>query len=399
MSEHTTNNVLIVGTYCGLNKGDRLMQQVTIDALLQAGINPIISCPFPELDAPLYPKATVTKSHRRNLPKSLLLIILLSVVPAGIRTRIARFSRELGYFLDARFIIDTSGDMLTEDYGPHVALSHLIPLIYCVLLRRPFLILAQSIGPFKRLGFLFDWVLGKATYISAREEITYDYLTARGLDNVVLSADLGFLLSAEECDTTRVDEMRSRGYQSVIGICPSALFFKKFSSAYPRNTLANFCSILNTIAKEEDVAYLIVPHVMTPSQKMDDAIYSREIADLLTAEFSIADSDLSPSRTKYLISKLDGMVSFRMHGAIAALDSFVPTVVVSYSHKTHGLYRKLGLQEWVVDNDENLIANLHQTIERLLHESARKTSHLRKEIPNLRRQSAINIELIDRMNT
>jgi polysaccharide pyruvyl transferase WcaK-like protein len=397
MSDQISNSVLIVGTYCGLNKGDRLMQQVTIDALLRAGMNPIISCPFPQIDEPLYPNATVTKSHRRNLPRSLLTIILLTIAPAGIREKIARSSRELRDFFNARFVIDTSGDMLTEDYGPHVALSHLIPLIYCVLLKRDFLILAQSIGPFKHLGFLFDWVLAKAKYISAREDITYEYLTARGMDNVVLSADLGFLLSTEKCDTTIVDQIQSSGCRSVIGICPSALFFKKFSSSYPNNTLANFCCMLNTIAADNNIAFLIVPHVMTPSQKMDDAIYSREIAELLTAKFEIADTDLSPSQTKYLISKLDGMVSFRMHGAIAALDSFVPTVVVSYSHKTHGLYRKLRLQGWVVENDENLIANLQQMIDRLLHSNAQKISHLREEIPKLREQSAINIELIERM--
>jgi len=390
-------SVLIVGTYSGLNKGDRLMQEVVINELKKNNYTPVLSSPFPEIDENIYPDVKIAKSRRRNLPLSCLRCLLLFLLPKIFQERYARNNSELMDYINADFVVDTSGDMLTEDYGPHIAISHLIPLIYCVLLQKKFIVLAQSIGPFKYVGFLFDWVLSKAEKVSTRDEITYKYLNKRGYSNLIKVADLGFLLQPRLFEYEQLSIFANREKKKIIGICPSALFFEKFSKEVSQINPKNFCLMLDSVAKENNLSYLFLPHVMTPSKKMDDSIFSRTLVDMLVAECEIADANLSPAEIKFLIGKLDGMVSFRMHGSIAALDSIIPTITVSYSHKAIGLHQNLGLDDWVVACNAGLNQNLCNKMVELIKNSSEIRDCLKNVLPEIRKKAQLNLRLIREM--
>ncbi len=397
MNKENASSVLLVGTYCGLNKGDRLMQEVTINMVIKNKLIPLVASPFPKIDKLLYPEVEVVKCRRRNLPVSFAQCFIMWLMPAALREKYASTNSELREYVCAKYIIDTSGDMLTEDYGVHVAFSHLVPLFYCILLKKKFLILAQSIGPFKIIGFIFDKVLSNAKIITTRDNITFEYLSKRGLTNLVNVADLGFLLPPKKFVSQDLNLFRENSKKTVIGICPSALFYEKFAKTVPQIKIENFCLVLDRIAREYDVGYIILPHVMTPNGKMDDSIFSDQLMANLNAECIVAESGLSPSEIKYVIATLDGMVSFRMHGSIAALDSFVPTISISYSHKTYGLHEKLDLTDWVVECDSDMNRNLSIKMARLIKESSKIREHIKHVIPKIREQSAKNVELIKSM--
>ena len=390
-------NVLIVGTYSGLNKGDRLMQCIIINALNEINMIPILSTPFPEIDNKIYKNVQIVKCCRRNLITSIIQIIILGILPFALRAKFALNNRELRDYVDAKFIIDSSGDMHTEDYGIHVAVSHLVPLCYCFLLRKKFIVLAQSIGPFKHLKLLYKKILSEAYKITARDKITFDYLKGLGLDNVLEVADLGFQLKPTPIEHSYLSQLKKNKHKLIIGICPSALFFNKFAKSNPNVNFENFCQTLESIAKEHNISYLILPHVLTPSGKVDDAQFSQKLCENLHAESLMVDAELSPSEIKYIISDLDAVVSFRMHGAIAALDCFVPTIAISYSHKTTGLFEKIGLGQWVISNDSDMLINLKNNMNLLLSTSAEIVDHLKNVIPDVRRESEKNILLIKRM--
>lgn len=389
--------VLIVGTYSGLNKGDRLMQKVVIDELQKIGMEPILSSPFPEIDRKIYLNTSIVKCKRRNLPISVMQCLLMFLMPERLRQVLASKNKELNDYLEAEYIVDTSGDMLTEDYGIHIAFSHAIPLIYCSLLKKKFFIIAQSIGPFRKLKRLFLKLLKNADLITARDSITYEYLIAQGLNNVIQTADLGFLLEPKKYNLNNIEVLQKRQNQYVLGICPSALFFNKFSKNFPNYDWINFCLMLDKVAKEKNVGYLLIPHVNTPNGKFDDDNFSMKMMEQLEANCSVIDSGLDPAHVKYIFSKLDGVVSFRMHGAIAALDSFVPTIAVAYSHKTFGLYESLGISDWAVSNDQNIIKNLEDLIYKLLDKSAEFRAQLIKAIPIIRERANKNLEILARM--
>ena len=396
MREYNTK-VLIVGTYCSLNKGDRLMQEVTAALVAESGATPIIASPFPAIDRSVYVDVCVKKSRRRNLPLSVLQIITLLTLPKTFRNKFARNNDELKEYVSAKYIIDVSGDMLTEDYGPHVAISHLIPLIYCVLLDKPFVVLAQSIGPFKRLKYLFKYILQRAFVISTRDQISFDYLKNEGVGNLRNVADLGFLLRNEKTNLDFLTELTSDGKNIVVGICPSALFFEKFKRSNPNINIDTFCSMLDDIARKNNFVYLIIPHVLTPSKKMDDEIFSKVMQEKLNTKSEIVDPRLKPACTKYIASKISVLASFRMHGAIAGIDNNIPTMLVSYSHKAEGLFEKIGMTKYVIKNDDDLIDRFRLCLESLVSEAPILSQHLEKVVPKLRRQAEINKDIIFEM--
>ena len=73
---------------------------------------------------------------------------------------------DMAAVLDSDLVVDLSGDMLTEDSGPHVAYSHFIPLLRAVVLGRPFFICVQSIGPFRLTRPLARFLLNRAAAIT-----------------------------------------------------------------------------------------------------------------------------------------------------------------------------------------------------------------------------------------
>lgn len=394
MSSSENKEVLIVGTYSGLNKGDRLMQQVTIDIIKDLGATPILASPFPEIDKDIYTDIKVIRARRRNLPLSLVQCLLLYISPKKAKLFYASHNKELSHFLCAQLIIDTSGDMLTEDYGPHIALSHLFPLIYSVLLNKKLLILGQSIGPFNIFKKIFIHIFRYAEYVNVRDEITYRYLEPYNISGLKQVADLGFLLNEKVTDDNSITDTIHFGGRTVIGICPSALFFNKFTANKSTVSLQHFCTMLNTAAQRHNLAFVIIPHVSTPNGLNDDAKLAIDIKHLITHPCLVADNQLEPAELKFLIARFSAMITFRMHGAIAALDTYTPTIAISYSHKTNGLFKMLQLDNWVVDNNSALIDTISEKLTSLLTERENIRRHLERVIPDIRKQAEINIHTI-----
>lgn len=332
---------LLVGTYCGLNKGDRLMQEVAGYILQQRfKMQVTLLTPFPKIDEQLYSSIKIRKSLRRNLIYSFLRSILLYLFPVAATSWMTKFDQELKEYDEADLVVDLSGDMLTEDYGIHVAISHSFPLLTSILTKKDFVVVGQSIGKFVLLKSYYKWILSKAIFITARDPITYDYLRGLGLSNVHETSDLGFLLQKESYPFKKDDGKK------YIGVVPSALIANKF--AKDGQSINRLIDILNEASMHHSVKYVLIPHVNSPKAKYSDESVCAQIAQGLTTESMILDSDLSPGKVKYVISLMDGMLSYRMHAAIAALDSEVPCLVVSYSHKTVGLYQKFGISDWLV---------------------------------------------------
>jgi colanic acid/amylovoran biosynthesis protein len=317
------------------------------------------------------------------------------ILPQSLRTLFAQRDKELKDYVNATFIVDTSGDMLTEDYGPHVAFSHIIPLLYCVLLEKSFLIMAQSIGPFRSMKSIFTKILSKAEVITARDKITYDYLINIGLRNVVEVADLSFLLPAQQTDLAAIESLKKNGTELLIGICPSGLIFKKFKHVSERDCKRMFFECLDSFATKHNIIYVLIPHVLTPSRVMDDAKLCNEMIDNLKTRCLIMGTDFEPAQIKYLVSSLDMMVSFRMHGAIAGLDVGVPTIAVSYSHKTEGLYQNLGLEKWVVANSNDLANSLHDKMTALISERQHVILQLNTALPTIRTKAKQNVKYLE----
>jgi colanic acid/amylovoran biosynthesis protein len=400
--------IVQVGTYSSENKGDAAMELSTAQELSErlANAEITIQSPFPDIDTPAYQEYRVTKTTRRRLIYN---SVLVSRAAAWSLAR--RYGKNLDFLVDhpeiqdmlaADVVIDLSGDMLTEDYGVHVAYSHYLPLLLALALHRPLVICAQSVGPFKWTRPLIRRILDRAKLITVRDQISLDHLQELGIQNPRLfhTADMAFLL--RPAPEARVEEIyRLEGIPSdktLLGVSVSGLIRSRYkqwnSAAHAAPFESVMANIVDRAAKAIGASVVFVPHVTGPASAKDDRIVSRAVADKMESQVTVLGGNYTPNELKGVIRRTNLFFGARMHANIAALSSAVPTVPISYSHKTQGITRALGQEQRVIPiaqlNVEDAAKRLLDVWEQREHISA----ELRDKVAAIRTQSQRNVDLI-----
>lgn len=401
--------ILQIGTYSSHNKGDAAMELSAATEFLERidGARVTIQTPFPELDETAYPGVRVSRTTRRRLLYNSLL-----VSRAALWTLCRRLGKpfdalienpEIREFLAADVVVDLSGDMLTEDYGVHVAYSHYLPLMMALALERPLAVCAQSIGPFKWTRPIARRIFERAKLITVRDRISFDYLKELGVQNANLhqTADMAFLL--RPAAPARIDEILQtervpREPRALIGVSVSDLIAQRYRAW---NTLSRgipfeqlMADILDAVAADLGARVLFVSHVTGPAKSKDDRVVSRAVVKRLRAPAFVLQGDYAPDELKGVIARTQLFFGARMHANIAALSSGVPTVAISYSHKTEGIAQALGQEERVLP-----IRSLDAPTARALllgtwQRRAEITASLEERLVAVRREAARNVELL-----
>jgi polysaccharide pyruvyl transferase WcaK-like protein len=329
-----------------------------------------IHTPNPEDDRSLYKDLEIVACSRRRP-----LAALRAVMRAGLWRAtggLAPLSPELRSYRAARMVIDLSGDGLTETFGWRCPLSHTVPLLLARLLRTPFCLMAQTIGPFSRFRPWYRWIVGRATFITARDEETFRYLSGWGLSRAVeQTADLAFLLAPAPRDEARRYLQSLAAYnpaQLLLGITPSNLHNVRAAEKGASDPFSGYLSAVagacRSLAVETGAQVLILPHVFGPGQNYDDRRAAAALAASLrpAIEPIVITEPRTPPELKALLGCCDAFVGMRMHSVIAAVSQSVPTIALAYSPKLLALMRRLGMEPFTLDginlSADSLLARL-----------------------------------------
>ena len=370
--------VLQTGTYSSWNKGDAAMQASTAIAIRQRwpGADVVIGTPFPGQDEPFYAgiARTVPCARRRFILASCQIarasLWRLAHDLAGRAPNWLIADAELRATFDADLVVDLSGDMLTDDYGPHVAWSHYIPIINAMLLGRPVFICAQSIGPFRWTGWIARQILRRAAAVTVRDAISQRYLESLGFGHppVELTADMAFLLEPQSID--RVDEILamekiSLGTGPVLGVSVSRIIEARYAEVKTNDQdgfVQMLATVLDDFARDHRAKVLFVSHVTGPTAEKDDRGLSAAVAAAMRTPADVIYGDYRPEELKGVISRCSLFVGARMHANIAALSSGVPVVALSYSHKTAGIMAQFGQSAFVIEGRQLSRPSLQQKL-------------------------------------
>lgn len=324
-----------------------------------------ISSPFPEHDRSFYDSSIeIVPCHRRRLIFAGFQLVRASTwrilkAVTGYSANWLIPDVELQATQEADVVVDLSGDMLTDDYGPHVAWSHYIPILHALILGRPVFICAQSIGPFRWTGWIAKRLFNRAAVITVRDRISLDHLKTIGVreEHVRLTADMAFLLEASS--SVRADEILTTenitlAERPLVGVSVSrileTLYNRENGEQLPFTNM--MACVLDDFASRHQVDLLFIPHVTGPSRDKDDRRIGAEVAKKMTLAPHLVQGDYRPEELKSLIQRCDLFVGARMHANIAALCTGVPVIALSYSHKTLGIMALFGQSSWVVDGAE-----------------------------------------------
>jgi colanic acid/amylovoran biosynthesis protein len=111
---------------------------------------------------------------------------------------------------------------------------------------------------------------------------------------------------------------------------------------------------------------VLIPQVMTNDAADDDRIVQRRIAGFCSSEPLRVESLRDHHELKAIYGELDLLIGTRFHSVIFSLTAGVPCIGIAYEHKTTGIMRELGLEQWVIAIEAVTAENLIVLADRLV---------------------------------
>jgi colanic acid/amylovoran biosynthesis protein len=409
---YTPPTFLVTGACLSRNLGSAAMAFATIDLLTKTFPHCRVSVLSTQSakDRSLYPQQHIQHDSRTSVRGALLLcravLWRLALIVKDLRR--LRAGEELEAYHQADLVLDLSGDTFTEDYGPLVLLSHCITILIAKCFRRPVVLLGQTVGPFSWSTRLMVQLLRSCDVIVARDEPTYRYLRKLGIaaDRLAMSADMAFLLepmAPEQAETIEAECGYQPSARLTLGMTVSQQY-RQFVQKHParstdQDVLDVLACVVDRFVEAHDAQVILFAHVTGPPDRLDDRLVARQLRERCRRadRVLVVDRELDPRMIKTLISRADLFCGARMHSNIAATSSFVPTVALAYSVKSHGIMARMRMAEWVIEIGEFTEDEVLKRLDRLAAHADAVRRVLKETIPPLRRQAAGNADIIRRL--
>ena len=251
-------------------------------------------------------------------------------------------------------------------------------------LGKPVVLYAQSFGPYpKRIQYkLAAAGLRFATLILVREASSRDMLARMGLadDRVIQVPDSAFLFSSNlRFNPWPLIGERQPGEQ-IVGITARAWLPGAGQHAYER-AMAEF---IGRLSRQPGVKVVVIPQVTATDQNDDDRVVGRRIQELVGSGGNVVflDQRLTHYEIKSVFACLDYLVGTRFHSVIFALTEGVPALAIEYEHKTSGIMRDLGLEDWVLPIEDVTTDRLASLFARLMRGRDDYLRQLHKVLPD-----------------
>jgi colanic acid/amylovoran biosynthesis protein len=239
-------------------------------------------------------------------------------------------------------------------------LDFIVKLFLISATRKPFIIFPCSLGPFERnfVKFFVRLFLNRAKIVMVRETYSKQNLLDIGVKeaSIIEAPDVAFIIPQAAND--RIEEfVKLKNENNMIGINISELISSE-SVTY----ISLMAQLSDYIVKKINAKVILIPHEIRLTNVKDPPAHSGKIkGDDISAVkrvFSqvIEKKNVIPITSTYeydeikaIIGQCDLFIGARTHSIIAALSMGIPTIGIAYSHKTPGIMRMFGLEEYVLD--------------------------------------------------
>jgi len=359
--------------------------------------------------------------------------------------------KRLREYRSADVIIHLGMDYYSDDVGLHTVYHHSLDIMLGALLKKPVVIWAESMGPFR--GRLSRWLvktaLDRAVLITVRDSLSRDFVMEVGVNRtpVHVTADPAFLFRPAPDKKVREIFAREKvnpAAKIVIGVNPSHSFIIPLEDS-PKDTresyikvmgffgslLANllpqalfnrilrlvkksslyspvdakyleyrnlFAWLVDWLVEEYGADVLLIPHDQAMGQLYGDTTVTKEIAELAQHKerITVISRNYNAAEIKGIIGLCDLFIGARFHACIAALSQGIPIVCFPYYHK-FALISELGQDSYICRS-----YTLEETKEKVADAWARREvirEELNSRLPAIRRLAACNGTLVGELIT
>lgn len=324
--------------------------------------------------------------------------------------------------LKSDLIIDFSGDIWGSNadlIGKDRYLVGLIKDRIAQLLGKKIVMIAGSPGPFKNDKNI---KFAKETYknfdlVTNREPVSSMFLKKNGFDltNTLNTACPSFLFNTTNKSIEKAKKLIS-GKRIAIGFILCGWNFT--SGPFDKENRADdeylqFIELIEYASSKYPVDIYLMSHsngFKFISKKIilkhgRDYPIIKKVAEILKSRgkakniFTL-DGIYDPLMTKSIISRFDMLISGRIHGAIAALSQYIPTVIIDYghepkAHKLQGFAMMLGVEKYLADPSKknDLIIKFRECWK----ERKAIKNHLKNRVPEVRKLAKLNFDYLKKI--
>ncbi len=287
---------------------------------------------------------------------------------------------------DADWFIDGSGFLFTDQWDINenrIAMwKYMLKTVHAN--KGKIILLPQAFGPINKPNTkkILSIISKYASCIFPRENVSYEYLKNSGvvdMNKVKVFTDF----------TSLVDGEFPKGYEGLKGgicIIPNRRMIDRGMI-----TLENYLLLLSSIiekAKESNRPVYLLNH-----EGGKDALLAYKCRERIGADVEVV-TGLNALEVKGLISSAYLVVTSRFHGLASALNSCVPALATSWSHKYEELYHDYALPNAVLPLDD--LQQAVKMVQDLMseEENTQIREHLAIQVPIIKSQTREMWDLI-----
>jgi colanic acid/amylovoran biosynthesis protein len=301
-------------------------------------------------------------------------------------------------YLEADLVISKPGGFLYSSGRGISLLVAIYSITYAYLALKPIYIFPQSIGPFKYWWEkrLIKWLLEKVRILMVREPISYQVIKDIGVKNqqVHLIPDLAFTIQ-DAGREAGANWLNRHGLDSKNNVPLLGITVINWGAQNKDFTLQSeyeeACSKAIRYFVENVKGYvLLFPHVWGPLPSQDDRIPAHRILETLSdisAQVKVVDEPITAELLKSIYGWMEVFIGTRMHSNIFALSQGVPVIAIGYLHKTAGIARMVGIEQWVMAIQQTRGNALRDKLAELWPERQLWREKIRLCIPDLIREA------------
>lgn len=253
---------------------------------------------------------------------------------------------------------------------------------------------AIGVGPFtSRFGtWLIKLAVNLCDLITVRETQSKELLESLSIasDRIHVVADPAFLLQGTPPnDTALLERVKQR---KLVGVFPSLGFVRdgKDFSHVPRLAAA-----LDQIHEQHKVNFLALP-MRFLRHEQDDVYVGNLVKQMMKYPHAldVYDDYLEPAELKWLAGRFLFNITVRLHAMIFSLSEETPVVAINYEPKVSNVIKSFGLDDYLVQMDEELQPQLVKAADQCLREIESYRRHIASRLPACKESAKRTFDLL-----
>ncbi|MBI1841395.1 MAG: polysaccharide pyruvyl transferase family protein, partial [Verrucomicrobia bacterium] len=333
-----------------------------------------------------------------NIARLLLTAMLGRLLPETWRCRMLAKNPSLRRLLDADVIASIAGgDSFSDIYGLPRLLYVALPQLLALQLKKPLVLLPQTLGPFKGAvaKYIAGYIMRTAVAVYSRDKNSFDEAGALLGDRkgkLTFSHDMAFAMEPSAPAPERLQGIPLGDGRPLVGLNVSGLLLM---GGYTRDNMfglkASYPELIRRIVlyfvQQKGARVVLVPHVFGNQGEGDPPACEqvfRELSGQCDGRLHVLQGAFNQHEIKHVIGRCDFFLGARMHACIAAVSQGVPAVCMAYSRKFAGVLESIGSGDLVVDLRACDLDQAMAAIDRLYAARTSLSDSLKKTIPGVR---------------